>query len=70
MKNVNIFPIYYRRGPKPGEDKSECINRFYLSPYIKQSYLYTVIKDILRFKFNENQTNLIYNKIIKRVCKV
>ena len=37
MKNVKIFPIYYRRGPKPGEDKSECINRL---------NLYSVIKDI------------------------
>ena len=46
-----------------------CIKGFYSSQYIKQSYYHYVIKKILRKKFNESQTNLIFIKIIKRVCK-
>ena len=46
-----------------------CIKGLILSSYIKQSYYHYVIKRILRKKFNENQTNLIYKKIMKRVCQ-
>ncbi len=46
-----------------------CTQGLILSSYIKKSYYLYVIKRILRKKFNESQTNLIYKKIIKRVCK-
>ena len=46
-----------------------CTKGSYLSPYIKQSNSNSVIKMFLRRKLNENQTNLIFIKIIKRFCK-
>ena len=46
-----------------------CTKGFYLSPYMKQSNSNSVIKMLLRKKLNKNQTNLIFIKIIKRVCK-
>ncbi len=67
MKPPSDMPI---PGPTPGSKLNLiCIKGLYLSPYIKQSYLYSFIKRILRKKFNENQANLILIKIIKRVCK-
>ena len=46
-----------------------CTKGLILSPYIKQSNLNSAIKRILKRNFNENQTNLIFIKIIKRFCK-
>ena len=51
------------------KQKIKCTKGLYLSPYIKQSNPNLAIKEILRSKFNEIQTILIYNTIIKRVCK-
>ena len=45
-----------------------CIKGLILSPYIKQSNLYFSLKHILRKKFNGNQANFLFKKIIKRVC--
>ena len=55
--------------PEPPVQNLICTKGLYLSPYIKKSNSNSAIKEILRKKFNKNQTNLIYNKIIKRVCK-
>ncbi len=55
--------------PKPPVQNLICTKGFYLSPYIKKSNSNSAIKEILRKKFNKNQTNLIFIKIIKRVCK-
>ena len=56
-------------GHKRVLQKIKCTKGFFLSPYIKQSNPNSAIKWILRRKFNENQTNLIFIQIIKRVCK-
>ena len=70
MEIVDI-PIPHKedKSPKLPVQKIKCTKELNLSPYIKQSNSNSDIKRILRSKFNENQINLIYNKIITRFCK-
>ena len=51
---------------KPAEENLKCINSKYYSKIIKHSYPNSDIKKKLR-NFTQNQSNIIYNKIIKRV---
>ena len=60
-----IEPIPLRA--QSAEENLKCIDKLYYSRIINESYQKYDIKNKLRIKFNENQTNLIYNKIIKRV---
>ena len=58
---------------KPEDDyKIKCIKKLYYSmitnsQIFKQSYRILVIKEELRKKFTEIQSNLIFNEIAKRV---
>ena len=67
---TEYMPIHTRKTdiePESEKEVFKCIDKFYYSRIIEQPFPKYDIRINLRSNFTENQSNLIYNKIIKRV---
>ena len=67
MENADVPTPGQISNPKPALKKINCTIELNLSPYMKHSNPNSALKEILRRKFNEIQTNLIYEKIIQKI---